>query len=160
LLWVLLHWSSKKQNKGGLKAAADRHRAGELLKALYTHGIQKHFQLVIELVDEWECTWPRPLNRTEVDKVQLLIKKGGVLDLGSWNAACHQHLAPGGVIGPLKQRIWFANLHPHLDDNKCMHLSDIPGVRCQRGMDLFPGLWRQVLFGVAKQLEAHGSCKF
>ena len=79
----------KNQNKGGLKAASDRRRAGDLLKALYTNGIQKNVQFVIELVDEWECTWPRPLNRTDVDKVQLLIKKGGVLDLGSWNAACH-----------------------------------------------------------------------
>ena len=158
MLWLLLAWSSKNQNKGGLKAASDRRRAGDLLKALYTNGIQKNVQLDIELVDEWESTWPRPVNRTDVERVQLLIRRGGVLDLGSWNAACHQHMALGGVLGPWKQIIWFAHMHPHLDDNKCMHLSDIPGVKCQRGMDLSPSLWRQVLFGVAKQVEAHGSC--
>ena len=114
-------------------------------------------QLDIELVDGWECTWPRPVQREGVERAKLWLRRGGVLDFRSWFDLCFRDSAPGGVVGPLKQRLWFANVHPHLDANRCMHLSDIPGAKSE--MDLFASLWRQVLYGAAKQVEAHGSCK-
>lgn len=154
LLWCLLSWSSHKQISGGFKAAADKRRVSQMLKAIYTHGIQKQCELDIELVDVWEMTWPRPANREDVETVKLKVRRGGVLDFKSWHDACFREHAPGGVLGPARQRMWLGCIHPFLDDSKCMHLSAIPDIKTK--MDsVMRGLFRQVLWQVARQVEAH-----
>ena len=158
MLWLLKAWSSAKQNKGGLSKAADKHKAADLLKALFTHGIQKNLELDIELVDEWEVTWPRPGARADVERVKLLVRRGGYLDFRAWHDSCYQDRAPNGVLGPARMRMWHCHIHPFLDmQTKCLHLSDIPTVKCRLDCNL--SLWRQVLYQVAKHIEAHGSCK-
>ena len=125
-----------------------------MLSSFYSHGIQKDCVLDIELVDAWEMTWPRPANRDDAEIVQLRVKRGGVLDFKSWFDCCYNHSAPGGVLGPAKQRLWLGTIHPFLDDQKCMHLSAIPDVKTKIE-SVMKGLFRQVLWHIARHVEAH-----
>ena len=152
-----MKWNKEAPNSGGFSSGKDKGMAGHVLEAIIKEGVRKPFIMQVELVSEWKVVWPRPRTTLDADLIDLLIKPGGVVDFSAWHKKVMAFGSEASEDPPLHRLAvqWLCSVHPHLDEAKCISITDTPTKRDK--MNMHRSLWRQVLFQCSKQIEA---CQF
>ena len=111
----------------------------------------------IELVQDWQMRWPRPVCTEPELMVSLNVLAGGFIDFSSWRDAAR---APNqGGQGHATLRLWYAWISPYVQTAECtFDMLDLPlsghmGTQAQKQLER--SLWKQVFFAAAKQIEVH-----
>lgn len=143
LVALLLRWSAMSERMGGMREAEGRKSCGDMLGALLgaVHAAGR-WSCPIVLDDLWANPWPRP--DTAGPRVELVVSRHGLVDLGGFEAAA----APGPARLTVASRWLRALLHSCVGD-----LSLVTVMSVSLSTLALRSLSKQLLWHVGRSLQ-------